>query len=67
MARNQLRMRQRASYEPRDLGLEDVSERPPEIPGYQTRQFNVQYHEHQGWNRGALSVTEIGSVLMQGS
>ena len=47
MARNQLRMRQRASYGPRDLGLEDVSGRPPEVPGYQTRQFNVQDREHQ--------------------
>ena len=47
MARNQLRMRQRASYGPRDLGLEDVPGRPPEVPGYQTRQFNVQDREHQ--------------------
>jgi hypothetical protein len=38
---------QRASSESCDQASKDVSGRPPEVPGYQTRQFNARHHEYQ--------------------
>jgi hypothetical protein len=38
---------QRASSEPRDQASKDVPGRPPEVPGYQTRQSNARHHELQ--------------------